>query len=151
MARHIGTGIGWGIVATISMSTFHLLAKWLGVFPAWPPTPAAVVRRLFGSGLSHALIILLAIVFHLAYGGFSGGALWAMARRVTVWKGLAIGVFLWLIMQLAVFPFLGWGVFANNLNSKVAAAALIEHLVFGTVLGLLGAQSTARAQIPGTL
>src|SRR5258708_11656328 len=42
----------------------------------------------------------------------------------------------------------GWGVFANNLNSKVAAAALIEHLVFGTVLGLLGAQSTARAQIP---
>jgi uncharacterized membrane protein YagU involved in acid resistance len=80
-----------------------------------------------------------------------GAALWAVARRVTVWKGLAIGVFLWLIMQLAVFPFLGWGVFANNLNSKVAAAALIEHLVFGTVLGLLGAQSTARAQIPGTL
>ncbi len=32
MTRHIGTGIGWGIVATISMSTFHLLAKWLGLF-----------------------------------------------------------------------------------------------------------------------
>jgi len=101
--------------------------------------------------IASCLIILLAIVFHLAYGGFCGGALWAMARRVTVWKGLAIGVFLWLIMQLAVFPFLGWGVFASKLNSKVAAAALIEHLVFGTVLGLLGAQSTARAQIPGTL
>ncbi len=52
MTRHIGTGIGWGIVATISMSTFHLLAKWLGLFPVWPPTPAAVVKRMLGSGSS---------------------------------------------------------------------------------------------------
>jgi hypothetical protein len=151
MTRHIGMGIGWGIVATISMSTFHLLAKWLGLFPTWPPTPAAVVKRIFGSGMSHPLLLVLTIVFHLAYGGFWGGALWTLTRRVTVWKGIGLGFFLWLIMQLAVFPYLGWGVFASGLNSNIAAAALAEHLVFGAVLGLLGMRSTARVEVPGTL
>lgn len=150
MTRQIGTGIGWGIVATISMSTFHLLAKWLGLFPVWPPTPAAVVKRILGSGMPHPLLIVLAIGFHLAYGGFWGGTLWAITRRITVWKGIGLGVFLWLIMQLVVFPFLGWGVFASVLNSRIAAAALVEHLIFGTVLGLLGARSTAPVQLPGT-
>lgn len=150
MIKRVRAGIGWGVVATISMSTFHLLAKWLGLFPVWPPTPAAVVKRILGSGMSHPLLIVLAIGFHLAYGGFWGGTLWAITRRITVWKGIGLGVFLWLIMQLAVFPFLGWGVFASGLNSKIAPAALVEHLVFGTVLGLLGTRSTARAQVPGT-
>jgi hypothetical protein len=150
MPRHTGTGIGWGIVATISMSTFHLLAKWLGLFPVWPPTPAAVVKRMLGSGMPHPLLIVLAIGFHLAYGGFWGGALWASSTRITVWKVIGLGVFLWLIMQLAVFPSLGWGVFASGLSSKIAAAALVEHLVFGTVLGLLGVRSTAPVRIHGT-
>jgi uncharacterized membrane protein YagU involved in acid resistance len=150
MPRHIGTGIGWGIVATISMSTFHLLAKWLGLFPVWPPTPAAVVKRILGSGMPHPLLIVLAIGFHLAYGGFWGGALWASSTRITVWKGIGLGIFLWLIMHLAVFPFLGWGVFASGLNSKIAPAALFEHLVFGTVLDVLGARSIAPVRIQGT-
>ncbi len=50
MTGRVRAGIGWGIVATISMSTFHLLAKWLGLFPVWPPTPGAVVKRVLGNG-----------------------------------------------------------------------------------------------------
>jgi hypothetical protein len=148
MTGRVRAGIGWGVVATISMSTFHLLAKWLGLFPVWPPTPAAVVKRILGSGLSHPLLIVLAIGFHLAYGAFWGGALWAITRRITVWKGIGLGVFLWLMMQLVVFPFLGWGVFATGMNPKIAAAALVEHLVFGTVLGWLGIRSTAPVEVP---
>jgi hypothetical protein len=37
-----------------------------------------------------------------------------------------------------------------GLNSKIAGAALVEHLVFGTVLGLLGVRSTAPVQVPRT-
>ena len=148
MIKRVRAGIGWGVVATLSMSAFHLLAKWLGMFPVWPPTPAAVVKTMFGSGMPHPLLIILAVGFHLAYGGFWGGALWAITRRVTVWKGIGLCVLLWLIMQLAVFPFLGWGVFASRLNSKIAAAALVEHLVFGTVLGWLGTRSMVLAKVP---
>jgi len=147
MSKRVRAGIVWGIVASISMSTFHRLAKWLGMFPVWPPTPASVVKRIFGSGMSHPLLIVLAIAFHLAYGGFWGGALWASTPRITVWKGIGLGVFLWLIMQLAVFPFLGWGVFASGMNSKIAPAALTEHLVFGTVLGWLGTRTTVRSRV----
>ena len=145
MMKRVRAGMGWAVVATISMSTFHLLAKWLGVFPAWPPTPAAVVRRLFGNELPHALIIVLAVAFHFGYGAFWGGALWSMAGRVTIPKGVALGVFLWFVMQVGVFPFLGWGIFARGLNPKIAAAALVEHLVFGVVLGWLGTRSAAVA------
>jgi hypothetical protein len=66
------------------MSAFHLLAHSLGVFPAWPPTPAAVVRKLFGSGFSHPVLLALAIGFHLAYGGFWGGTLFAITPRITI-------------------------------------------------------------------
>jgi hypothetical protein len=79
--------------------------------------------------MPHPVLLVLAIGFHLAYGGFWGGALCASTTRVTVWKGIGLAVFLWLIMQLAVFPFLGWGMFASGLNSKIAGAALVEHLV----------------------
>jgi hypothetical protein len=150
MIKRVRTGMAWGIVATISMSTFHLLAKWLGLFPVWPPTPAAVVKRLFGSDLPLPLLIALAIGFHLAYGAFWGGTLWAIVKRITVWNGVALGIFLWLIMQVAVFPVLGWGIFASKMNPKIAAAALVEHLVFGTILGWLGARRTVLSRAAET-
>jgi len=151
MVNRVRTGIAYGIAATVSMSAFHLLAHSLGMFPAWPPTPAAVVRRLFGGGLSHPLLLVLAIGFHLAYGGFWGGTLFAITPRITVWKGIGLAIILWLIMQLAVFPFLGWGIFASRMNPKIAAAALVEHLVFGCVLGVLGARSQTRSDVPLSL
>jgi hypothetical protein len=101
-----------------------------GVFPVWKPLLLAVAIRVFGSGIVKPQITVLAIALHLAYGGFWGGFLSAMTRRVTIWKGIGMGVFLWVVLQLGVFPFLGWGGFASRVGSEIVvipAATLVEH------------------------
>lgn len=48
-----------------------------------------------------------------------------------------MGVLLWLIMQVAVLPFLGWGFFGMNETLKIALATFILHLIYCGVLGWL--------------
>ncbi len=143
MNKNIVTGIGWGVVSTITMSLVHFLARTLGVFPASKPAFIAIPSRVFGSGLSGPLLVALGIGCHLAYGGFWGGVFSAVTRRVTIWKGIGMGVFLWLILQLVVFPWLGSGIFGSHVSWKLAPASLLTHLTYGTTLGWLGARSTS--------
>jgi uncharacterized membrane protein YagU involved in acid resistance len=74
---------------------------------------------------------------HFAYGGFWGAVLAALSRPVSLWKGIGLGFILWLIMQLAVLPFLGWGSFGLAITPQIAVATLLLHLVYGATLGLL--------------
>ena len=86
---------------------------------------------------------MLAVVAHLAYGGFWGGVLAAGARRVTLAGGVALGLALWLLMQLVVLPYLGWGVFGLAQTPKIAIATLVLHVVYGFTLGALGRRAGA--------
>lgn len=145
MKRKILTGVGWGMVATMAMSTAHRIAHALGLFPLWKSVPMSVTEKLFGSGIHEPWILILTWAVHLSYGGFWGGVLFARERCVTVRKGIALGLFLWLVMQFVVFPFLGRGIFSYRVATNVfaiPAAALVEHLVYGTTIGLLGRWST---------
>lgn len=152
MNKHISIGIGCGVVATVSMSAVHFAARWVGVFPEWKPVPLAVTLKIFSGVVPQPLILPVAVIIHLTYGGFWAGVLWTMTRRVTIWKGVGMGAFLWLVMQLAIFPFLGWGVFGMRLAASIVpnvlpipAAAFAEHMVYGSVLGWLGSRSAAPA------
>jgi hypothetical protein len=62
------------------------------------PIPAAIVGQFLGEGAPKPLIMVLAVIAHLGYGGFWGAVLAATTRPVTVWKGIGMGLFLWLIM-----------------------------------------------------
>ena len=108
--KRLAVGFGWGVVATIAMSVLMILGVVTGLSPMPSPIPEALVNKglgLLGVGLPKPLIMLLAAVAHLSYGGVAGAILAALTRPVTVWKGLGWGVFLWLVMQVAVFPLLG--------------------------------------------
>lgn len=129
-------GFGWGVVATVAMSVLMLIGVATGMSPMPIPIPAAIISRLFGE-LPRPLLMLLAIISHPAYGGFWAGILASVTRRVTVWKGVGLGVFLWLTMQVIVLPFLGWGAFGSNLTLKIAGATLVLHLVYGATYGWL--------------
>ena len=128
------------MVATIAMSVLMILGVVTGLSPMPSPIPEAIVNKgleLLGVGLPGPLIILLATVAHLSYGGVSGAILAALTRPVTLWKGLGWGVLLWLVMQVVVFPFLGWGFFGVAITPRIAVATLVLHLVYGGTLGLL--------------
>ena len=136
-SKRLITGFGWGVVATIAMSLLMIVGLATGMSPMPKPIPAAIVAQVLGEDTPQALIMILAAVAHLGYGGFWGAVLAATSRPVTVWKGIGMGLFLWLIMQVVVLPFLGWGLFGAAVTPKIAVATLILHLVYGATLGWL--------------
>lgn len=134
--RRLAAGFGWGMVATLAMSVLMVLGVATGISPIPTPIPEAIASKILGDALQ-PLILLLAVSSHLAYGGLWGAILAALTRPVTVWKGIGLGVFLWLLMQVTVLPFLGWGLFGVGITPKIAVATLILHLIYGTTLGWL--------------
>ena len=134
-------------MATMAMSVVHIMIlvivpRITGV-PAMPkPIPAVLVGKIFGPALPQPIFILLAAGIHLAYGGFWGGVLFALTQRVTVWKGIALGLSLWLLMQVVLLPFLGWGVFGSAIPQKIAGASMATHLTYGATLGWLGSRKS---------
>lgn len=136
MTQHrLRAGFGYGVVATIAMSVLMLLAVVSGNSPMPQPIPKAVVAQLFGGGLPKPLLMALAVGLHLGYGGLFGALLARVARPVTIGTGLALGVGLWILMQAAFLPVLGWGLFGTAITPKIAVATLVLHLVYGGVLG----------------
>lgn len=131
------TGLKWGVVATIAMSALMILGMVSGVAPMPKPIPAAIVGKITGGAPPRPALMATAVLLHLGYGGFWAGMLAVLTDRVTVWRGLTLGLGLWLVMQVAVLPFLGWGPFGVAQAPRIALATLILHLVYGGTLGAL--------------
>lgn len=123
----------WGVLATVAMSIIMIIGKVTGLAPMPKPIPLAIIGKLFGSGTP--LLMILAIASHLVYGGIWGAILSAVTKNITIFKGIVLGIFLWLIMQLLVLPFLGWGVFGIEITPKIAVATFVLHLLYGWVFG----------------
>jgi hypothetical protein len=134
--KRLAVGFGWGVVATLAMSVLMIIGVTTGVSPMPTPIPEAIASKVLG-GLPQPLILLLAASSHLAYGGLWGAILSSLTRPVTIWKGIGLGVLLWLVMQITVLPFLGWGLFGAGITPKIAGATLILHLIYGATLGWL--------------
>lgn len=126
-----------GIAATIAMSVVMIGGMSTGVAPMPRPIPLAIVEAVLGSSAPQALLMILAVGSHLAYGGFWAG-LMASWKPVTVGRGLLLGGVLWLVMQVFVLPLLGWGFFGVEITPKIAGATLVLHLIYGAALGGLG-------------
>lgn len=135
--KRFTSGFGWGVVATIAMSTFMILGVMTGKSPLPKPIPLAIVSSILGESTPKPLLIGLAILSHLAYGGFWGALLATLTKRVTVGKGVGLGIFLWFVMQITVLPFVGWGIFGSAISPAIAVSTLVLHLIYGVILGWL--------------
>jgi hypothetical protein len=143
--NRIARGFLWGAVATIPMTLVHI-AIWgttgrLTVAALATRTlPGTIITKMFGSGLPVSTHLLLAMAIHLGYGGFWGAALFALTRRVTFWKGVAMGAFLYLGLQIFLQPLLGRGIFASESPEVwfLLWFSIATHLTYGASLGLLG-------------
>jgi len=136
ITHRLRTGFLWGIAATVAMSILMLGGMLLHLSPMPKPIPAALVGKLLGPGLPRPALMALAVLSHLGYGGVWGAALAGTIRgRITLAHGVVLGVLLWLLMQVLVLPWLGWGVFGTSVTPRIAVATLILHLVYGGALG----------------
>lgn len=130
-------GFVWGLVATLAMTLVILTGVVIETVPITEPVPLALVYRILGQWLSHPLVIMVTILAHFLYGGIWGSLAAGFSRTVTFKNGLLFGVFLWLIMQLAALPFLGWGYFGLKISPLVPLVTLFQHLVYGAMFGWL--------------
>lgn len=80
--------------------------------------------------------MMLALIAHLGYGGGFGAFLAKFSRTVTMKYAIGMSLLLWLFMQFAVLPYIGWGLFRSGITFKISVATLILHLIYGVVLGL---------------
>ena len=128
-------GLGWGVVATVAMSIPMTVGMATGVAPMPEPIPKALVTLLFGAGLPAPLLMALSAGSHLGYGGLSGAMLARLFPDAGLWEGLSMGISLWGLMQVAVLPLLGWGLFGMSVTPKIAVATLVLHLIYGGTLG----------------
>lgn len=106
-----------------------------GVAPMPEPIPKALMTLVCGAALPSPLLMALSAGSHLAYGGTFGAVLVRLIPDAGLWEGLGTGLVLWLGMQLAVLPLLGWGLFGTAITPKIAVATLILHLIYGATLG----------------
>lgn len=133
--KRLSIAFGSGIIATVVMSIPMIVATVTGISPMPKPIPAAIIGTIFGPGLPKPLLLLLAAISHLLYGGFWAALFALVRRRHSVWSGLALGVLLWLIMEIIVLPALGWGLFGTAVTPKIAVATLVLHLIYGATTG----------------
>ena len=131
------------MLATVGMSIPMIVGTATGTAPMPEPIPEVVVTSVVGKGLPIPLIMVLAAGSHLAYGGIWAALLTQVTDRVTIWKGLALGLFLWLVMQVAFLPFIGWGLFGMGITPKIAVATLVLHMIYGGLVGWLVDRRTA--------
>jgi hypothetical protein len=133
----IQRGLIGGLWGTFAMSLLMGAATASGVSPLPRPVPAALAGMLLGA-VAKPILMLTALLLHFGIGGASGALLAAWRERITYRNALGLALALWLIMQLAVFPLLGWGVFGAAVTPKLAVATLVPHLAYGGVLGWYG-------------
>ncbi len=153
MNTRIARGFLSGAVATIPMTLVHI-AIWgitgrLTVAALATRTlPGTIITKMFGPGLPVSTHLLLATVIHLGYGGFWGAMLFALTRRVTFWKGVAMGGFLYLGLQIFIQPLLGRGIFASGSPEVLFLIwfSIATHFTYGASLGLLGAWNERAAE-----
>ena len=147
MNTRILRGILWGVVATVAMTLVHITI-W-GVegrltihAMATRMMPSIIIAKMFGPGLPVSTHLFLAALIHLGYGAFWGAILFALTKRVTFWKGVAMGAFLYLGAHIFLSPLLGQGAAAGSLGAMVASwfswFSISTHFTYGASLGLLG-------------
>lgn len=136
-------GFGWGVAATAGMSVLMIAGVLTGMSPMPRPIPKALVASIVPPGFPGPAILILAAGAHLAYGGLFGAILATVADRVSLSKGLGLGIGLWMLLGVVYLPLLGWGVFGIEVTARIAVATLVLHLVYGTVVafGLLRTDS----------
>jgi hypothetical protein len=145
------------MVATVAMTLTHMIiwaiaGRLTVVALTTKAMPSIIISRLLGP-LPTGVHLLLALAIHLGYGGFWGAILFRLTPRVTVWKGIGLGAFLYLGAHIFLSPLLGnGGILASGEPHRafLLLFSVATHLTYGITLGWLGWMGDRRSPaLPG--
>lgn len=136
-SKSMGRMAGAGALGTLAMTIPMLIAMKTGVAPMPEPVPRAILKTITGGALAGPPLMVLAMIAHFAYGAFWAAMAEMILREFRILQGLALGLLLWLIMQVVVLPLIGWGAFGLEYTPAIAIATLLLHLIYGGITGYL--------------
>ena len=130
-AREILKALGVGVVTALILSAIMLPAFKFGIAPMPKQPSLAFAETLFGAPLP----LPVGLLFHVAYVTFWSVVYIALFRnRLTFLNALWVGLFLWVVILVVFFPFIGWGFLGMAIGSKLIPGSLVPHLLFAAVL-----------------
>ena len=125
-----------GLAGTVVMSLMMRLVT--PIMLGHPMDIAALIGKMMGGSLAMGLVVHLmngVVIFPAVY----ALVVFRMLPGPPVLRGALWGVALWLLAEAFVMPMAGAGFFsAETGGAMAAAAALMGHLVYGVLLGLIG-------------
>jgi len=138
----------YGLAATAVMT----LPMALGLFRHGPvafrPFPVVIMSAMLPH-LGPLPLALVTTLAHFAYGALAAMAFSYLARPMSVGRGLAFALALWIVMQVMFVP-----AFYNHIEFGLgrgepwtAMFTLVLHLVYGGALGWLGARDEQAHQV----
>jgi hypothetical protein len=123
-----------GVVNAILLSAIMLPAFRLGIAPMPQMPSLAFAETLLGRELP----LPVGLLFHVAYVTFWSIVYVALFRnRMSFLNALWLGLALWVILLIAFFPFIGWGILGLGISPKLIPASLVPHLLFAVFLWAL--------------
>ncbi|MFB6347190.1 MAG: hypothetical protein ABEK50_15815 [bacterium] len=142
LEQAIKKGALWGALATLVMTLIMLTGMGTGVAPMPEPIPKALASLFLGmliGSVAKPVVMITGMVAHFAYGAGAGVVFAYLFDENSNWKtGLLWGGILWVIMQIAVLPIIGWGFFGLAITGfppKIAVGTFVLHLIYGGILG----------------
>lgn len=104
------------------MTLIMLTGMGTGLAPMPQPIPKALAELFFEvtiGTVATPIVLLAGMVAHFVYGAAAGAVFAVLFWEQSTWKwGLLWGAILWLIMQVAVLPVLGWGWFGISITGS---------------------------------
>ena len=124
-----------GLAGTVVMS---LMMRFVApIMLGHPMDIAALIGKMMGGSLTMGLVVHLmngVVIFPAVY----ALVVFRMLPGPPVLRGALWGVVLWLVAEAVVMPMAGAGFFSAEIGGAMAAlVALMGHLVYGALLGLV--------------
>ncbi len=144
--QDLRNGMLASLAATIVLSAIMVMKQLAGMVPQMNPIADL-------AGIAHSLLGVPAVplvgwVLHFAIGAFVWGALFAIVHSTipgsSLFKGVLFGIGAWLLMMCLFLPMAGQGFFGMNVGVVIPVMALMLHLVYGAVLGIVFGKLSAR-------
>lgn len=129
----IGSSILFGLVGGLAGAIIMAILI-MSMFPKRPTPPAIMAEKMLGDADKKPIILFTA----MAIWGIIYGVVISLAGYTSsIVLALEFAVIPWLVLNLIMLPMAGAGIFGSKRWNKIWIISLIEHAIWGVVLGFV--------------